>query len=341
MAFTPKDAQTQNGGIVADNEIKQDNTPINDDDFDNAFDIGHEDLAPETTPPKKTNPAPQPKPTEPKPTETEPAKPDPAPQQPRPTEPAKPKPEPQPTVPDAPKPHAQNPKPEKAKVVKTTNNFVPVNNTPTKALTKKQLYEAKVLKSPTSYGDPTKHASKHAKITKKMLQKDVKRVKADAKKFKAAKTRKKRLAAKKKLTKDKKKLLKDMKTYSKQHKQDKRIKKALKPDKTQRVEGIGKATTDEAQNKGINGVTGGGLAPDKTFAQIKQEAQAAADDSARKTQEESAWLESSANPMNQPALANHSLKETAEQQANTKSILSPIANAPQADGAEANMQLGQ
>lgn len=334
MAFTPKDAQTQNGGIVADNEIKQDNTPISDDDFDNAFDIGHEDLAPETTPPKKTDPAPQPKPTEP-------AKPDPAPERPKPTEPIKPKPEPQPTAPDAPKPHAQNTKPEKAKVVKTTNNFVPVNNTPTKALTKKQLYEAKVLKSPTSYGDPTKHASKHAKITKKMLQKDVKRVKADAKKFKAAKTRKKRLAAKKKLTKDKKKLLKDMKTYSKQHKQDKRIKKALTPDKTQRVESIGKAATSEAQNTGINGVTGRGLAPDKTFAQIKQEAQAAADDSARKTQEESAWLESSANPMNQPALANHSLKETAEQQANTKSILSPIANAPQADGAEANMQLGQ
>lgn len=349
MAFTPKDAQTQNGGIVADNEIKQGNTPINDDDFDNAFDIGYEDLAPETTPPKKTDPAPKPKPTEPEPTgkptpaplPTEPAKPNKITTEPLPTEPDKPKPEPQPTVPNAPKPHAQNPKPEKAKVVKTTNNFVPVNNTPTKALTKKQLYEAKVLKSPTSYGDPTKHASKHAKITKKMLQKDVKRVKADAKKFKAAKTRKKRLAAKKKLTKDKKKLLKDMKTYSRQHKQDKRINKALKPDKTQRVEGIGKATTDEANNKGINGVTGRGLAPDKTFAQIKQEAQAAADDSARKTQEESAWLESSANPMNQPALANHSLKETAEQQANTKSILSPIANAPQADGAEANMQLGQ
>lgn len=339
MAFTPKDAQTQNGGIVADNEIKQESTPISDDDFDNAFAIGHEDLVSETTPPKRIDPVPKPKPTEPKP--TEPIKPDPAPQQPKPTEPAKPKPEPQPTAPEAPKPHAQNPKPEKAKVVKTTNNFVPVNNTPTKALTKKQLYEAKVLKSPTSYGDPTKHASKHAKITKKMLQKDVKRVKADAKKFKAAKTRQKRLAAKKKLTKDKKKLLKDMKTYSKQHKQDARIKKALKPDKTQRVDSIGKATTNEAQNNGVNGVTGRGLAPDKTLAQIKQEAQAAADDSARKTQEEATWLESSDNPANQPALANHSLKETAEKQANTKSILSPIADAPQADSAEANMQLGQ
>ena len=48
--------------ITADNEIKQKNTPISDDDFDNAFGIGYEPLTPETTPPKKIDPAPVPKP---------------------------------------------------------------------------------------------------------------------------------------------------------------------------------------------------------------------------------------------------------------------------------------
>lgn len=331
MAFTPKDAQTQNDGIVADNEIRQGNTPINDDDFDDAFGVGYENLAPETTPaPKSAEPAPRP---------TEPTKPNvPVPN--KPTEPVVPKEDPKPvghdTVPNAPKPHAQ--KPEKAKVVETTNNFVPV-----KATAKQQLYEAKVLKSPTSFGDPTRHASKHAKITKKMLLQDVKRVKADAKKFKAAKTRKKRLAAKKKLIKDKKKLLKDMKKYSKQHKQDQRIKNALKPGKSKRVNGAGKAATDSKTAAGFDAKSPAteGLGPNMTLAELKQEGQAAADTSNRKTQEDAAWLESSANPMNRYALENHSLKETAERQANTKSILSPIAGAPQVDGAEANMQLGQ